>query len=115
MPFRAKTQLRALLFTLTIATLAACSNPDAPTPARVQFTLASPFCGPEKFGIRFMIDSVVAGADTLSNGQSSPVFLSTPGAHHLSGAGIGVIVTGDTTVTLRADSVFTAVVNIYCS
>ena len=111
-----KTTMRATLFLLAIAALAACSNPDAPSSARVQFRLDSPFCGPEKFALRFSIDSTVVGTDSLSTGQSSPVFLSTPGTHHLVGVGVGVTATeGDTTVTLKADSTFTAVVNIYCS
>jgi hypothetical protein len=111
-----KIAMRPMLLLLAICALASCSNPDAPSPARVQFRLDSPFCGPEKFALRFSIDSTVVGTDSLSTGQSSPVFLSTPGTHHLVGVGIGVMATeGDTTVTLKADSTFTAVVNIYCS
>jgi hypothetical protein len=108
--------MRVMLFPFALSALAACSNPDAPSPARVQFRLDSPFCGPQKFALKFSIDSIVVGTDSLSTGQTSPIFLSTPGTHHLLGVGIGVTATGgDTTVTLKADSTFTAVVNIYCS
>jgi hypothetical protein len=111
-----KTHVRAILLSLAMIAFASCSNPDAPSAARVQFRLDSPFCGPEKFALRFSIDSTVVGTDSLSTGQSSPIFRSTPGTHHLVGVGIGVTATqGDTTVTLKADSTFTAVVNIYCS
>jgi hypothetical protein len=108
--------MRAMRFALAMIALASCSNPAAPSRARVQFRLDSPFCGPQKFALRFSIDSTVVGTDSLSTGQNSPIFLSTPGIHHLVGVGIGVTATqGDTTVTLKADSTFTAVVNIYCS
>jgi hypothetical protein len=116
---RNKTRMRTMSFALAalaMIALASCSNPAAPSAARVQFRLDSPFCGPQKFALRFSIDSAVVGTDSLSTGQSSPIFLATPGTHHLVGVGIGVTATeGDTTVTLKADSTFTAVVNIYCS
>ena len=116
MPLANKIRMRTILPALAVAALAACRNPDAPSSARVQFRLDSPFCGPQKFALRFSIDSTVVGTDSLSTGQTSPVFLSTPGPHHLVGVGVGVTATqGDTTVTLKADSTFTAVVNIYCS
>jgi hypothetical protein len=116
MKIQNKIRMRVILFLLAAGAIASCSNPAAPSPARVQFRLDSPFCGPQKFALRFSIDSAVVGTDSLSTGQSSPIFLSTPGTHHLVGVGIGVTATqGDTTVTLKADSTFTAVVNIYCS
>jgi hypothetical protein len=110
---------RRLLIVSLIAALAAessCHNPEAPAAAYVKFRLDSPFCGPQKYGLRFIIDQTVAGSDSLANGQYSASFSTTPGSHLLRGVMTGGgTATGDTTVVLKADSTFTAVVNFYCS
>lgn len=89
-----------------------------PPASTVEFRVESPFCGPSAYPLRLSIDSVVVGTDTLRDGQTSPRFATTPGQHRLGAAVTGGTFSGfalDTAVTLRADTVFTEVVNLYCS
>ena len=102
---------------LLFAALAACST-VTPKETSVQFLVLSPFCGPNSYSIRFSIDSVLVGTDTLKDKESSPRFVTTPGGHRLNARVTAAPFTGltmDTLVTVPADTVFTQVFDIYCS
>jgi len=112
------TQKLSVLTALLCLPAIACSNDEAPKNAAVQFLVQSPFCGPTVYQLRFLIDLAVVGNDTLRDGRTSSRFTTTAGPHRL-----GAVITGgtfagftlDTTVTLRTDTLFTQVVDIYCS
>jgi hypothetical protein len=107
--------MRRLLTILCIIGLSSCLPSTAPSASIVQFRLESPFCGPQRYTLRFSIDQHVVGTDTLSNGQTSQRYTTTPGTHALFSTVNGATSAGDTTVMLRADSTFTARANVYCS
>lgn len=85
----------------------------------MQFRVQSPFCGPTNaYPLRFSIDNAVVGSDTLRDTQTSRRFATSAGPHRLGATATGGIFPGftlDTTVTLPADTVFTQIVDIYCS
>jgi hypothetical protein len=104
----------------SLALLAAfgCSDTDMPATATVQFKVQSPFCGPHAYPLQYSIDEVIVGADTLSDGQLSPRFVTSPGSHRLVAAMTGGIFPNfkmDTTVTLAANASLTQIIDIYCS
>ena len=108
--------MKRFLSVIACVLLAGCSNPAEPAVATVKFRMESLLCGPsQKFALTFFIDQIVAGTDSLHDGQFSGVFSTTPGSHHLSAKIPGWISTGDTTVVLKADTTFTGRVNVYCS
>jgi len=97
--------------------MVACSSDSPPDVTSVQFLVQSPFCGAHDYGVQFSIDSVLVGTDTLKDKQTSTLFLTAPGAHHL-GARLTTVFPGlmmDTLVTIPAGTVFTQVFDIYCS
>lgn len=95
-----------------------CSSPDVPAAASVQFKVQSPFCGPQAYPLQYSIDEVIVGADTLSDGQFSPRFVTSAGSHRLVAAMTGGIFPNfklDTTVTLAANASLTQIIDVYCS
>ena len=96
----------------------ACASAEMPAAASVQFKVQSPFCGPYAYPLQYSIDEVIVGADTLSDGQLSPRFVTSPGSHRLVAAMTGGIFPNfkmDTTVTLVANASLTQIIDIYCS
>lgn len=97
---------------------AACSSPEMPATASVQFQVQSPFCGPNAYPLRFSIDQVVVGTDTLRDGQLSPRFVTSPGQHRLGATVTGGVFSNftlDTAVALVPNAVLTQIVDLYCS
>jgi hypothetical protein len=113
--------MKRLFFLLAVTSAAACGDVTTQSPphtvASVKFRMESPFCGATlKFAVTLFVDSTSVGTDSLADGQISRVFTTTPGPHHLYATSPAHFTfTGDTTVTLVADSTFTTRVNAYCS
>jgi hypothetical protein len=95
-----------------------CSSSETLSTASVQFKVQSPFCGAHAYPLQYSIDQVIVGADTLSDGQLSPRFVTSAGSHRLVAAMTGGIFPNfkmDTTVTLAANASLTQIIDVYCS
>jgi hypothetical protein len=96
----------------------ACSSTAMTSTTAVEFRVQSPFCSPVAYPFRFSIDSMVVGADTLRDSQTSPRFATTPGQHRLDARATGgpfPLFSLDTIVTVPADTTFALIVDLYCS
>lgn len=91
-----------------------CDAPAAPAPT-VRFEVDAPLCSGVHFPLRFSIDGVVVGQDTLVHGASSDPYLTTSGAHDLLAEFLTAPTQRDTTVTLGAGERFRMVLDFYCS
>jgi len=109
--------MKTIIAALLLAASAGCAASTAPTSALVRFRLDAPFCSlTTKMPLQFSADGVILGTDSLASGQLSPLYIVTAGTHRLATKALnGWIVTGDTTLVLRADSTYTMAANIYCS
>jgi hypothetical protein len=93
---------------------ASCDSPTWLPPA-VRFEVDAPFCVGSQFQLRFSIDGVVVGEDTLMDGQSSIDFATIPGIHELRAQFLNVATAREEIVALTAGERHAMVLDFYCS
>ncbi|MBI3792157.1 MAG: hypothetical protein HY275_14935 [Gemmatimonadetes bacterium] len=87
---------------------------DTLTTAGFRWRLDAPFCAGSRIALAFMIDSIVVGRDTLTNGQLSRRYPASTGVHRLRALS-GPMVVSDTTLTGALGRTPVAVAPFYCS
>jgi hypothetical protein len=106
--------IAALAFLVAGVVGTACDSPTSPPPA-VRFEVDAPFCAGTQFQIRFYIDGVVVGQDTLTDGQSSADFATVPGLHELRAQFLNAPTSREATVALSQGERYAMLLDFYCS
>lgn len=107
----------AVTLTLLVLDTESCSRTTAPATAAVQFKYVNPLCAGTMITFEFSIDHRVVGTARFRDGQTSPAYATSPGAHVLSATiptlGRGFL--ADTTVVLAEGQTVTREMFVYCS